>query len=292
MNYEELCSRLKRNDPTLHRLYIINEVVSVNIFKLICQALINNTVVSILELRRTNLNDEKMYYIRQMLFYNTTIETLIFSENNPVSSEGIKFLSQALVKNKTLWCLDLSYNILNLEAIKYLAQALSINSTLGSLYLNECHIDNKMSEYVAEILFKNTSITMLDLGKNYIRNGFKIISRALIKNTTLNTLNLSYNDLNYKSAKYLGPVLKFNSTLTEIDIEDNDFGSGCRYLVEALAYNSILTSLDICNSGYATLELLHNDEDHEEIIRLMNRNRHNYIERNRRLFDTLFENNN
>ena len=72
------------------------------------------------------------------------------------------------------------------------------------------------------------------------------MGRALMHNTTLVDLSLSYNQFSASTAKCVGEGLMINTTLTDLNLNYNQLGSvGGAYLAQALTINTTLTRLEL-----------------------------------------------
>ena len=93
----------------------------------------------------------------------------------------------------------------------------------------------------------NTSLTSLDLSWNSIRNrGASSLSEALRVNTSLTSLDLSENSIGVEGASSLSEALRVNTSLISLDLSKNSIGDeGASSLSKALRVNTSLTSLDL-----------------------------------------------
>ncbi|CAF1099752.1 unnamed protein product [Adineta steineri] len=117
-----------------------------------------------------------------------------------------------------------------------------------SLLYNSMKLTDADMEIVAYYLLKdNTTLTELNLCWNQIEDrGAKYLSKGLQNNKTLTTLNLLNNQIGDKGAQYLGEALQKNKTLTKLELYENQIGDeGAQYLGEALQKNTTLTKLDL-----------------------------------------------
>ena len=74
----------------------------------------------------------------------------------------------------------------------------------------------------------------------------RALAAALEKNSTLTSIDLSYNNIGDEGVASMAAALEKNSTLTSIDLRANDIGvEGAASLAAALEKNSTLTSLDL-----------------------------------------------
>jgi Ran GTPase-activating protein (RanGAP) involved in mRNA processing and transport len=99
-------------------------------------------------------------------------------------------------------------------------------------------------------LAQNSSLTTLDLTYNDIgAEGAKALGAALAQNSSLTTLHLSDYSIGAEGAKALGAALAQNSSLTTLHLNYNKIGAeGVMALGAALAQNSSLTTLDLIDN--------------------------------------------
>jgi NLR family CARD domain-containing protein 3 len=87
--------------------------------------------------------------------------------------------------------------------------------------------------------------TVLLYNNNIGNDGAAVLGEALIINTSLTDLRLSFNRVGDEGAAALGAALEDNATLTELDMEHNRIGEeGATLLLKALMeFNITLTEL-------------------------------------------------
>ncbi|XP_068756016.1 NLR family CARD domain-containing protein 3-like, partial [Montipora capricornis] len=97
----------------------------------------------------------------------------------------------------------------------------------------------------------NTSLTTLDLSYNSIGDeGATSLSQALAVNTSLTTLDLSRNSIGDEGATSLSQALAVNTSLTTLDLSCNSIGAeGATSLSQALAVNTSLTTLHLSHNS-------------------------------------------
>ena len=100
---------------------------------------------------------------------------------------------------------------------------------------------------LSKALMVNTTLTTLELPGNSIgRNGAKALSKALKLNSSLTTLNLTNNSIDFSGIQALSEALKSNSTLSTLDLSQNSINvNGALALSNALKINSALTDLNL-----------------------------------------------
>jgi len=107
------------------------------------------------------------------------------------------------------------------------------------------------------ILKNNYQFTLLDLSENYIGiEGITKLCESFIANRSLISINFSGNNLNAECAGLLFDTLKNHSTITEINISNNEklhknrIGPrGCNNLIKLLQTNKVLTILNIAGNA-------------------------------------------
>ena len=123
--------------------------------------------------------------------------------------------------------------------------------------IKEC---NKEKESTLHMLLARTlgsvlRITVLDLSDNsFLENGDCITLAETIKyNSTVTQLDLSANGLGDGECTALAEAIKHNSTITRLDLSENDLCIGsCTALAEAIKHNSTITQLDLSRNGFGT----------------------------------------
>ncbi len=94
---------------------------------------------------------------------------------------------------------------------------------------------------------KNTSITSIDLQYNNIgAEGAIALAEALKYNTSVTSIKLSSNKIGDEGAIALAEALKSNTSVTSIALWKNNIGAeGARALAEVLKYNTSITSIKL-----------------------------------------------
>ncbi|XP_068753925.1 nucleotide-binding oligomerization domain-containing protein 2-like [Montipora capricornis] len=123
-----------------------------------------------------------------------------------------------------------------------------------SLDLTEILIDLTSGTNIAafsQALTVNTSLTTLDLTWNSIGDeDASSLSQALAVNTSLTTLDLTWNSIGDEDASSLSQALAVNTSLTTLDLSHNSIGAeGATSLSQALAVNTSLTTLDLSDNS-------------------------------------------
>ncbi|KAG0196550.1 hypothetical protein BGX28_009996, partial [Mortierella sp. GBA30] len=268
-----LAETLKTNS-TLTTLDLSSNSIGENGAIALSEALKTNSTLTTLHLKRNSIGDNGAVALSEALNTNSTVTTLNLSYNS-IGDNGAVALSETLKTNSTLTILDLRNNSIRDDGVVALSEALKTNSTLTTLDLRKNSIgDNgcnkagsRLCGVYGNVFFqaKSTVVRMMFvlfyigvlsaqpagpvLGL-YCCNGAVALSEALKINSTVTTLNLSYNSIGDNGAVALSEALKTNSTLTTLDLRNNSIGSyGAVALSEALKTNSTLTVLDLRNNS-------------------------------------------
>ena len=108
-------------------------------------------------------------------------------------------------------------------------------------------IDDSDVASLSQALVKNSSLIHLDLSFNRVRvSGAESLSHALLENSSLTYLKLMWSDIGDSGAESLSKALTKNSSLQRLDLRRNRIGDdGAVSLFQALAVNSSLISLDL-----------------------------------------------
>lgn len=258
---KSIAEALKEN-KSLRVLNICNNnIESGSIF--IGEALENNIPLIELNISNNNIGIEGGKSIGNALSNNTNLKTLFIGNNN--IGIGSKYIFSSLISNKSLeflWieknniCFDkkikklyLSLNkLLNITELNYdeynnIEEISKMNELLYEFNLNEFNIffnENKI--LIKELLNKVVNSLLIEVPKS--------IEEALKKNTTLKTLNLSYNNLGYYYSNY-----KIEDRIIKNKYQGNkDFNFeiiGINYLCNGLKNNTSLKNLKLtkCNIG-------------------------------------------
>uniref|UniRef100_UPI0037E963DA NLR family CARD domain-containing protein 3 n=1 Tax=Semicossyphus pulcher TaxID=241346 RepID=UPI0037E963DA len=116
------------------------------------------------------------------------------------------------------------------------------------LRLENNHFKDDVMELLGSLLSaKDCHIQKISLAENAISTkGAKALSRALLVNRTLTSLNLRNNNIGSKGAKFLAEALKMNPVLVSVNFQNNGIEEeGAQALAEVLQCNRKLVSLNL-----------------------------------------------
>ena len=116
-----------------------------------------------LELGGCNMTDSSAHALSQLLYSNTSLETLDLMGNPAITSDGWATIFRGLAENRRLETLVLDYNKISDETIRHLASAIKQNSSIKAIDLEGNNIGELGAECLLDALGKNRSIHDLTL---------------------------------------------------------------------------------------------------------------------------------
>eukprot|EP00047_Mylnosiga_fluctuans_P020794 m.96449 g.96449 ORF g.96449 m.96449 type:complete len:219 (-) comp8633_c0_seq1:302-958(-) len=194
MNCDQVCARLRANDPTLREIKFWNEPHGNEVAAALAPCLPASTHVKTLWLVRCNLNLTGLGVLLPGLHGNTSLTKLLLDGNpigdigafmlgvwlssNPrletfslgslfggcgLTTLGLSALLPGLHGNRTLSHLFLSQNALMDEGARVLALWLSDNPPLKNLWLHNCGITAQGAEFLLDAINVNDQLQDLHL---------------------------------------------------------------------------------------------------------------------------------
>jgi Ran GTPase-activating protein (RanGAP) involved in mRNA processing and transport len=185
-----------------------------------------------LSLRRRGLADHDAQAIGEALSSNSWLQSLDLSYMSvSPSAHGfqalVESLAEALEKNNSLLCLDLSNNYLGDRLGARLLHALARNRGLLAVSMSSNQLGNLAASALACTLEANSTVRELDLSHNNFGNASgELIAGALASNAGVRSLNLSYNNFGHYAACALWQALQRNTVLETLNIAINRIGEG------------------------------------------------------------------
>lgn len=131
------------------------------------------------------------------------------------------------------------------------------SNTIKEVNLSRKSMGDMFARAIVQLLQKNTSVVSMDLSWNGLTaETAKSFSVSLIKNSTLRSLNLSSNSIDVDGAKALAEGLKQNKGLTTLKMSWNQLlDDGARYLASALTPASPTSSGGSSNASNLSNEV-------------------------------------
>ncbi|XP_050534760.1 leucine-rich repeat-containing protein 74B-like [Daktulosphaira vitifoliae] len=154
-----------------------------------------------------------------------------------LSENDIKAVMKALNGNNHVISLNLSENVLNKPACGYVAELISKNKIIKHLKLQRCQIDSEGASKLSETL----------------------------EIASLETLNMSYNNLGNKGLHFILDALQANKYLLELDLSHNNLMKGCGLDISTfIGINDKLRLINLSNN------YIDNKIDLSNIVRSIN----------------------
>ncbi|KAI7868467.1 hypothetical protein BDF14DRAFT_1793634 [Spinellus fusiger] len=176
------------------------------------------------------------------LAQNTTLEHL-YCSGHALDRACVEQLADALTLNETLLSLTLGNSDFGAghgALVQLLCEGLAVNEGLKTLDLENKGLSLASVGYVAACLAKNTCLESLVLSRNQLDDACMEVLAPVLPQSSLRTLNLSLNAVGPRGACVLAQHL---GVLSVLDVSDNPLLEGATVLGEALASNTTLQTL-------------------------------------------------
>lgn len=141
---------------------------------------------------------------------------------NDIGIPGAKALAAFLTRNKTLESLDINDCNVSIEGGEAIGTALAQNHSIKQLKLAE---NDLYSEGAVQIISNAHHLEVLTLGKNYIKADCgKQIQNLLKRSKTIKKLHLDFNELMISGARCIAQGLLKNTSLEVLNLKGNIIG--------------------------------------------------------------------
>ena len=184
--------------------------------------------------------------LASIITHNTVLEELHLSNNN--LGIGLLDVAKALQKIQSLQVLNLSNTQLPNEVNSDLALAIESNRNLKTLLMSSSSMECS-SDAILPALSKSFSLQIMAHSCN-LQSSINLILQALSKLSTLEQLDLHNSHLTSLAAKGIESVIKNNTGLQCLYINDNNLGKGLIIILKALKSISSLKQLNIDNNNF------------------------------------------
>ena len=239
---------------------IIDELLNLHQLELF-QRDLDNKIKSFQLIKSNFENSEKFIdKLRMYLRCEEVSPEKIILRNCEITSDRLYFLiTKKYFDFGNIKHLNLSNNNLGDLGGSFLLLLISRFSTkIDYLNINNNKIGRQSCEILIDILQKNiVKLYGLSISGNKIGDKlFSEISLAISKNSFLNKLFISDNDLGKISSVILGSILKYDKKLKLLDVSKNNFGDdNIGYMLKGLICNTSLETLMINNMGLTNKSL-------------------------------------
>ena len=240
-------ARSLSNLPNLRVLHVGNNNLTWEAADAIASVVLNNIHLQILDLHSNFLG----IGVRKIAKAVKNISTLkqLNLNNNQIPECVAEDLASATLNNSLLETFVVGNNFLKAKGVKTIAQALSSKKSLKLLNLYNNQATEEAAEAIGLVISNNSGLKGLYLGNNKLGNGVGKILAALSCISTLETLDLSRNDISAEMATELATVIERNPSLVDLRLNGNRLmSSGIITVAKSLSNISTLRKLNIGNN--------------------------------------------
>ena len=270
---DSLVGVIKKNTH-LEELSLINNNLQTSAVKLL-QALKGISNLKKLNLTNNNMTGKAVQDLADVIKNNDCLEELLLGENNLGLS--VLVILEALKEISTLKSLNLSDNMISggkvadsmavvaknnfrLEELHLyqnnlgssaitILQALKQISNLKRLNLMCNNMTDKAVDDLADVVKSNIFLEELYLSGNILQSSAIVIFEALKDISTLNVLDLGFNNMSGMVADSLADVITNNVHLKELHLFHNNLGPSAFAILQALKQISNLRHLNLSNNN-------------------------------------------
>jgi Ran GTPase-activating protein (RanGAP) involved in mRNA processing and transport len=199
-------------------------------------SLFRNTTLGELTLQQCSLDQAGSQALGQMLRTSRSLTSLTLRKVS-VEGGGLAPIMPGLAESNSLRQLTLGTMELSNSQLNDFLSAAAVNTSLTALRLETMNLDITFAPMLAHLLRQNKHLTELSLRKNNLTGDAIqiIVEDGLVRNQTLNKLQLSYNPVGDDGAQYLIAGLRQNTRLRELCLTQTEiWREGCLSFALAL----------------------------------------------------------
>ena len=251
-SFNDIIAKVKENDKNVTGIGSIVTHFGWEAAQILAGALTCNTSVTYLRLGK-NIGDGGAEALARMLEHNTTLKVLDLNGNSSITARGVTFLANALKKNTTLTTLILSMTNVKQKACVALSSMLAVNETLTTLDVSCNNIGDRGVKALLEFIRKsNHSLTTLSIANNRITSaGANVLAETVRDNTTLTSIDISNNNFEVLRNITLMNALESNYSLTTF--ETNIVSSKISDILCNNKYRKLYITLMLLFSAYGSI---------------------------------------
>ncbi|XP_003385088.1 PREDICTED: protein phosphatase 1 regulatory subunit 37-like isoform X2 [Amphimedon queenslandica] len=228
----------------------------------VLEAVLSRVHASTLKLERTNLEDEGMIAICEMVEFYGCACKLLLAHNNRLRPRAWLTIGRTLKKSPFIDTIDVGYCALDdqtltllLRAVRancglrvlkmegnnltgkgtfILMAAMKFNENLQEIYLSRNHLGPEDGQHLGNILRSNHTLRVLDVSDNNLQDsGIRYISAGIAEQQEgLYTLNISTNNLTADGIHHISAMLPCTRTLRDLNISNNRFGDNGLFMLK------------------------------------------------------------
>ena len=258
-----------RNNTHLEVLCLSNNNLQSSVTVVLC-ALKGISKLKTLKLSCNNISGKVAEDLADVIINNTGLEELYIDDNH-LQSSAVTIL-QALKQISTLRVLHLGCNNMPEIVAVDLADVIRNNSHLEVLFFNNNRLQSSITVVLQalkdisnlkkinlrnnnisgtnlhdfkDVFLSNTCLEEVYLGNNDLRLSEIVILQSLKGLSSLRALDLDNSNISEKAVDHLATVIKHNTLLEKLYLEDNNLQSSVIVVLQALKEISNLTLLNI-----------------------------------------------
>ena len=208
--------------------------------------MMQHTVVKKVSFVKVMIDDASTLEIKRHIFSTKNLESLHLQENS-ISDEGMKHLSDAVEGTSSVKTLCLVSNPISAEGMKHLSNAIKATKCLTDLELQKCQITDKGLEYLCDAIETTESLCHLEISQNKMSDGcMNQLCQAIMSTQTLAHLKLNQNQISSEGIACLCRAIKETTALQHLDLYRNHLLSeDMRNLSDALKESKSLIYLGL-----------------------------------------------
>lgn len=171
--------------------------------------------------------------------------------NNDFGKGELEPLIDSLKINRSLTSLGIGNTNLPPKSLNALALALTHNKTLTKLNVKDLDLKPELSALAIAIILKHNVVVDLPLSRTRPSpQGVAIIAKALLENSSLRVLDLSFNHLKFSEFQFIMEIMRGNKTIEELHFH-------CDYYSEKFSLDNfkLIAEMLKCNTNLTLLRL-------------------------------------
>lgn len=238
----------------------------------------------IVHLENSNINNRLLVMLAAALRDNQQLKEIYLADNKLQASDG-QTLSSIIKENKCLEVLDLKNNNLQDLGLSHICSGLSEQGDakhgIRALILSNNGITANGISYLSKALIHNRSLHTLNIGYNSLTNeAIFELKDGLIVNKQISCLILTKTKLTDEGVVAVAEYIAETQSLRRLDLRENDIRlAGLMALASSLKFNSTLDRLDIDREPKREFSI----KDSMETSRRLIQDIHEFCQRNKRL---------
>lgn len=215
----------------------------------------NQAKVKVFEMDNSSLGSHAAAMLTKVLLNHCNFKIISLSGNN-FGDKGAPALVDLITQTRTIISVDLSSNSFTDDGFKTIFDAMCVNSSIIDLRIGTTSVITRNTigplgiSSLAELISKNKILSSIDLSLTEMASeNIEPLSIALAQNQTLESLNLSNNNIRSQGAIKIINSCKTNS-LSELILSSNHLTDEIApYFADFIQSNSKLTILDLSGNN-------------------------------------------